>query len=191
MTLQQEFSSWLSPGTVSKSSAPSTGSKAPSTSQLAFPDPNGKPTILTFLRHCGCPFAEKTFLRLRSAASAHSNLCFLAISHSDQQSTDRWLEGVGGAGSIEIIVDDDRDIYAAWGLGVADFWHVLGPWGLWNVYKTGKEDGIWNRPTESGSRWQKSGSFAVDDKGFVRWGQPAPSADWLPDFEEAVRVLEA
>ena len=92
---------------------------------------------------------------------------------------------------MEVIVDSDREIYARWGLGVSNFWHVLNPWGMWNVYKLGKKDNIWNRPTESGTRWQTSGSFAIDKDGRVRWGQPAPSADWIPDFEEAIRAIKA
>ena len=47
----------------------------------------------------------------------------------------------------------------------------------------------WNRPTESGSRWQTSGSFAVDRNGVVRWGGPAGRADFIPDFEEAVKAV--
>ena len=46
------------------------------------------------------------------------------------------------------------------------------------------------RPTESGSRWQKSGSFVVDTNGMVRWGGAAERADWIPDFEEAVKAVE-
>ena len=47
----------------------------------------------------------------------------------------------------------------------------------------------WNRPTESGSRWQTSGSFAVDRNWVVRWGGAAERADWIPDFEEAVKAV--
>ncbi|KAI4210455.1 MAG: hypothetical protein LQ351_006681 [Letrouitia transgressa] len=190
MTLRQELSSWLSPTLITTQLAPLVGSKVPSTPNPAFPDLNGQPTIFTFLRHCGCPFAEKTFLRFRSAAFAHPNIQFIAISHSSQPSTNRWVEAVGGTGPVQVIVDPTRGAYAQWGLGVSSFWHVLNPWGLWNVYKLGKEENIWNRPTESGSRWQTSGSFAVDRKGIVRWGREAPSADWVPDFEEAVQAIE-
>ena len=46
------------------------------------------------------------------------------------------------------------------------------------------------RPTESGSRWQKSGSFAVDRNGVVIWGGAAERADWIPNFEEAVKAAK-
>lgn len=54
----------------------------------------------------------------------------------------------------------------------------------------GKREEIWNRPTESGSRWQISGSFAVDGDGRVGWGGRAKGADDVPDFGKAVKALE-
>jgi hypothetical protein len=88
-----------------------------------------------------------------------------------------------------MIVDDERNMYADWGLGVSSFWHVLNPWSLYSVYTLGKQKGVWNRPTESGTRWQISGSFAVDAEGVVRWSRPSASADEVPDFGEALRAL--
>lgn len=88
-----------------------------------------------------------------------------------------------------MIVDPDRETYARWGLGTAAWGHVLSPGGMWSVVKLGREQGKWNRPTESGSRWQTAGSWAVDGEGIVRWDGPAERADqWLEreDFEEAV-----
>lgn len=66
---------------------------------------------------------------------------------------------------------------------------MLNPWSMWEVYKLRKSEGILNRPTESGSRWQTSGSWGVDGKGVVRWGGVARAADDIADFEEGVRVL--
>ena len=85
-----------------------------------------------------------------------------------------------------MLVDDQRQTYAKWGLGVSSFWHILSPWALWSVYKTGKQDGIYNRPTESGNRWQTAGSFAVDSSGTVQWSKKASTADEIADFEEGV-----
>ena len=188
MTYQQELKSWLGPSYVPTASSPSVGSHAPAIPNI--PDAHGRPRVITFLRHCGCPFAEKTFLSLRSYASSHPNITFVAVSHSDKASTSKWLEAVGGAGKVQIVVDSERRLYGEWGLGISGFWHVLNPQGMWNVYKLGKEEGIWNRPTESGSRWQTSGTFAVDGTGIVRWGQAAPGADWIPDFEKAIMAVK-
>jgi len=90
---------------------------------------------------------------------------------------------------VQVIVDTGRVIYAQWGLGVSSAWHVLNPWSMYSVYKLGKKEGIWNMPTESGNRWQTSGSFAVDTGGVVRWAKVARSADDIPDFKEALRAL--
>ena len=193
MTFQQELGSWFAPrdGEATPES-PAIGSEAPTTSKIQL---SGAPTVITFLRHCGCPFAEKTFLNLREVARAHRTTSFIAVSHSSQTSTDTWLESLPQSGSepdnLQIVVDEGREAYTAWGLGVASFGHVLSPSGLYQVWKLGREEGIWNRPTESGSRWQTSGSFGVDGSGIVRWSRPAQSADEIPDFEEGASAAEA
>ncbi|KAJ7656359.1 hypothetical protein DFH06DRAFT_1045719 [Mycena polygramma] len=169
MTFWQELNSFRFPEAKTTQPPPQIGSKAPSSGRLPLPRPDGRPTVLTFLRHCGCPFAEKTFNALRAASSHNSEICFIAISHTDQDATDRWLNAVGGNEEVEVVVDSDRDMFAQWGLGVSSFGHVLSPAGLWGAYKLGKNEGIWNRPTESGNRWQTAGSFAVDNEGIVRW----------------------
>ncbi|KAL3428350.1 hypothetical protein PVAG01_01859 [Phlyctema vagabunda] len=135
-------------------------------------------------------FAEKTFQRLRTLAAVHHpKIDFVAISHSEQEATEKWIAAVGGKGEVQVIVDPTRELYARWGLSTSSAWHVLNPWSLYGVYRLGKEDGIWNRPTESGSRWQQAGSFAVDADDVVRWVNVAGAADEIADFEDAVLAL--
>lgn len=86
---------------------------------------------------------------------------FIAVSHSDTAATEKWLVSIEGAGLVQMLVDSDRKLYAQWGLGVSSFWHVLNPWSLWSVYTPGRNEHIWNKPTESGNRWQTAGSFGV------------------------------
>ncbi|KAF2240719.1 hypothetical protein BU26DRAFT_586724 [Trematosphaeria pertusa] len=64
------------PSNVTTTDPPSVGQEAPSSSKLAIPAADGKPTVVTFLRYCGCPFAEKTFLGLRTVASQHPDVHF-------------------------------------------------------------------------------------------------------------------
>ena len=135
--------------------------------------------------------AEKTFRDFRSTAASHPEVHFIAVSHSALAATEKWLSSVGGAGQVQMLVDSERKLYAQWGLGVSSFWHVLNPWSLWSVYRTGKQDGIWNRPTESGSRWQTAGSFGVDWQGIVQWSRKAGTADEVVDFREAVQAVLA
>lgn len=130
---------------------------------------------------------------MRQAAVQHQGaIHFIAVSHSDKPATDNWLASLPDSTQndfVNMIVDDQRKIYADWGLGVSSFWHVLNPWSLFAVYRLGKQEGIWNRPTESGTRWQTAGTFVVDGEGVVKWGKASASADEVPNFEEAVASL--
>lgn len=210
MTTKQELASWLTPPKVDVASPPAIGQQATTTSALKTPQ---QPVVIAFLRHCGCPckpqkqptknarlarpqltrpiVAEKTFLRLREAATSHPNIHFIAVSHSTPEHTATWQQDIGGTNpaNLEVVVDDQREIYGAWGLGVSSVWHVLSPWGLYDLYKLAKEEGIANRPTASGFRFQTGGAWAVDAKGKVVWGGVAAGANEIPDFAEAVEAL--
>lgn len=184
MTFQQEFQSWRSPPSIEVSTPPAPGSPAPSTGLLSFPYPTHKPVIVTFLRHCGCPFSEKTFRDLRASSSASPDIVHIAVSHSNRQHTDKWLSEIGGAGNVTVLIDEDRTTYARWGLGPSSLTHVLSLKGLIGLVKVGRSEGIWNRPTESGSRWQTSGTYAVNKEGTVVWGGPAKGAEDVPVLED-------
>jgi hypothetical protein len=56
MTYRQEYDSWWAPSKrLIISPPPKLASKAPSSPKLQFPNPDAKSTVVTFLRHCGCP----------------------------------------------------------------------------------------------------------------------------------------
>ncbi|KAK5131029.1 hypothetical protein LTR08_001379 [Meristemomyces frigidus] len=192
MTFQQELSSWFSTSAPVGVQVPAIDSKAPETTLSLH---SGEPTVIAFLRHCGCPFAEKTFLNLREVAKSHKDIDFVAVSHSSEDATNTWLRSLPQAGSepsnLRVVIDEKVEIYGAWGLGSSSYTHVLSPWSMYEVWRLGREQGIWNRPTESGSRWQTSGYFAVDADGVVRWGGAGKRADDIPEFEEAVRAVDA
>ncbi|CZT19965.1 uncharacterized protein RCC_05822 [Ramularia collo-cygni] len=191
MTITSEFYSWLTPSNPETAEPPKIGQPAPITPLITL-EPN-KRTIITFLRHCGCPFAEKTFIRIREAAKIHRDIDFIAVSHSAEKDTQTWLSSLPQHGSepgnLRIIVDSEKEAYSAWGLGVSGWAHILDPRALSSVYTLSKE-GISNRPTESGSRWQTAGSFAVSEDGMIKWGGPARRSDDIADFDEAVQALE-
>ncbi|KAF4984379.1 hypothetical protein FZEAL_423 [Fusarium zealandicum] len=183
----QELESWKTP--VAKDVAPRVeiGAKAPSSTELHLPD--GKPTLVVFLRHCGCPFAEKTFKALAALSDANRDVHCIAVSHSSAEATDNWLPQVGGTWAVDVIVDEGRELYAKWGLGISSTWHAVNPMTMWSVFSLGKNEGIWNRPTESGSRWQTGGAFAVDRDGTIRWAHIEATADDMPDLQAAVTAL--
>jgi len=122
---------------------PQVGGRAPQSEQIRFPA--AKPTVILFLRHCGCPFAEKAFRTLTSLSATHPNLHFLAVSHSSPSDTDAWVIDVGGEWEADVIVDESRLLYAQWGLGTTSTWYAYKPWALWNTYKLGVAEGIWGR----------------------------------------------
>ncbi|KAL2202008.1 hypothetical protein CC79DRAFT_164325 [Sarocladium strictum] len=186
-SFKQELNTLRTPAQKDVASPVQISSRAPSSPILPLPD--GRPTLVVFLRHCGCPFAEKTFKALTALSSAYPSLHCVAVSHSSQEATDRWVPQVGGAWNVDVIVDEDRDLYAKWGLGVSSIWHMASPWVLYSVYRLGQTEGIWNKPAESGSRWQISGAFAVDRSGIVRYAHVDRAADNVPKLDEAVKAL--
>lgn len=88
-----------------------------------------------------------------------------------------------------MIVDEERDVYAAWGLGLSSYWYAMNPLAVYNAVQLGKQEGIWNRTVESGSRWQTSGAFAVDRNNVVKWVSVARSSSDVPDLRAALRAL--
>jgi hypothetical protein len=54
MSWQTELKSWMFPTVHPTTEPPRVGQKAPQTEKLKVQQ-DGKPTIVTFLRHCGCP----------------------------------------------------------------------------------------------------------------------------------------
>ncbi|KAG6042010.1 hypothetical protein E4U41_007106 [Claviceps citrina] len=184
-----ELESFKTPEAKSVAELPVVGAKAPSAAKLPLPD--GRKSIILFLRHCGCPFAEKTFKCLTAVSDAHKEdgIHCVAVSHSSRDATERWIPQVGGAWQTDVVIDRERDLYADWGLGLSSTWHAFNPLSLYSVYRLGAEEGIWNRATESGSRWQKSGAFAVGGDGTTssfscmrrnqsRTRHETPSARW-------------
>ncbi|KAI1755706.1 hypothetical protein F4782DRAFT_486584 [Xylaria castorea] len=94
--------------------------------QLAFG--SGRPVIVLFLRCVGCAFAQKSFLALRTLASKkQGSLRCVAVSHSSAAATRRWVDMLGGAWNVEVVIDEDRAIYAAWGLGLGSVWYMFNP----------------------------------------------------------------
>lgn len=130
--------------------------------------------------------AEKTFKTLAAISEEHQDIQCIAVSHSSAEATERWIPQVGGTWNVQVIVDEERDLYALWGLGTSSTWYALAPTVLWSAYKLGTTEGIWNRPAESGSKWQTGGAFAVDRLGYVTWSHPSRSADDMPDIGKAL-----
>ncbi|KAK7985169.1 hypothetical protein PG988_002791 [Apiospora saccharicola] len=72
--------------------------------------------------------AQKSFLALRTLANRHQGkITCVAISHSSRDATRKWMDLLGGAWNVEVLIDEDRAIYAAWGLGLGSVWYMFNP----------------------------------------------------------------
>ena len=181
--LAQELRTFRRPDRV-EVSPPAVGAHAPPTSLYRNKD---LPVVIGFLRHCGCPFAEKTLEALRSLAEKFRDVRFTAVSHADEKETNAWVAEVGGAGHVHVVCDPARHEYNAWGVGISDLSHFLGGSALLSVIEL-LPQGIKNR-APAGSRWQMAGTFAADRTNIVRFVHLPLHAGDLPDFERAVGTI--
>ncbi|KAI9043968.1 uncharacterized protein KD926_002347 [Aspergillus affinis] len=199
MSFWQELASWKTPTTGQIADPPKVGAQAPNHPALALPTEDKKPAIVIFLRHCGCPFAEKAYRDLNDhPAVQNGSVVGIAVSHSSKEATEAWQEALvtdqtqplrrSEQNPIRLVVDEEREVYAAWGLGVSSTWHILSPSTIASVVSLGRSEGIWNRPTESGSRWQTAGDFAVDGEGVVSWAHVYQGAGDVGNTDEAVKA---
>ncbi|KIE00715.1 Thioredoxin-like fold protein, partial [Metarhizium majus ARSEF 297] len=121
---------WLSPPPppIQVSRVPRIGEPAPRDRHGKLATGCGRRVLVVFLRCVGCAFAQKTFINLRTLANRHSQtVTCVAVSHASEPATRKWIDLLGGAWNVQVVIDEDRAIYAAWGLGVANVWHLFNP----------------------------------------------------------------
>lgn len=146
-----------------------------------------RPALVAFLRHTGCPFAESTARMLREAAAAEPGIQFVAVSHAPTAATARWRDAVGGLDGVRLLIDDQRVHYATWGLGRTGLGHFAGRRSLAEVARLART-GIRNRHPD-GTRWQRAGTFALDEDAIVRWRHVPEHAGDVPDLREAIAAV--
>ncbi|KAK2058059.1 hypothetical protein LY76DRAFT_72969 [Colletotrichum caudatum] len=121
---------WFSPPPppVPVAEVPKIGDLAPLDRDRKLEFGRGRPVLVVFLRCVGCAFAQKTFLALRALANKHAGtLTCIAVSHSSSAATQKWVDMLGGAWNVQVVIDEDRAVYAAWGLGLGSVWYVFNP----------------------------------------------------------------
>lgn len=175
---------FLPPRRVAVARAPRVGDAAPPLPGAV----DGRPAVIAFLRHVGCPFAEATLRALGERGRRTPEVHFVAVSHAPDAATERWRAAVGDrAGAVEMVIDERRGLYGAWGLGTSSLAHFLGPRSLGSVGRLARA-GIRNRHPV-GTRWQLAGTFAVDGEGVVRFVHRPGHAGDLPDLDAVVASL--
>jgi len=147
----------------------------------------GRPAVVAFLRHVGCPFAEATVRDMVSLAASRPSIDFIAVTHSREDRSRRWCDAFGGAGGVQLVPDPDRVRYAAWGVALSDRKHFAGPDSLAELRRL-LDQGIHNR-WASGNRWQGAATFAIDPAGILRWRHFPRHAGDLPPLGDAVTAL--
>lgn len=127
---------------------------------------------------------------MRSLANRYTGIHFIAISHCTPEATQQWTKVLGGAWNVDVVVDQTRELYAAWGLGISNWGHLLNPRNGYNQVMLGKTEGVWGQKVgEGGCRWQTGGAYAIDERGTVKWGGPMASVDEHVVLEDAVKAL--
>ncbi|KAL5093951.1 hypothetical protein Trisim1_009425 [Trichoderma cf. simile WF8] len=130
-SLPLKVTPWLSPPPppVKLAPVPRIGQVAPLDRQRRLQLGGRTKCLVVFLRCVGCAFAQKTFLKLRAIANRHAgSITCIAVSHSSERATYKWIDLLGGSWNVQIVIDQERSIYAAWGLGTANsIWYVLSP----------------------------------------------------------------
>jgi hypothetical protein len=164
---------------------PTAGTPAPPLD--GAPPALGRPRIVAFLRHVGCPFAELTMKTLDAASVRHPEVQFLAVSQGTPAATRRWCTELQMGYGVTVVDDPTRAVFAAWGLGLTSLRHFLGLRSVGRAVSLATR-GIRNRHP-SGNRWQQAGTFGVDAAGVVRWTHLPEHAGDLPDVEAAVEVI--
>ncbi|RDA95406.1 hypothetical protein CP533_3432 [Ophiocordyceps camponoti-saundersi (nom. inval.)] len=121
---------WITPAPppIPVARLPQVGDVAPRDRDNKLELGGGRRVLVVFMRCAGCAFAQKTFLNLRTLANRYSqSLTCIAVSHSSPPATRKWIDLLGGAWNVRIVIDQDRALYAAWGLGLATYWQLFNP----------------------------------------------------------------
>lgn len=91
---------------------------------------------------------------------------------------------------MTIVIDEEREIYANWGLGISNSWHLISPAVGLAARRLGTEEGIWGREVDpTGNRWQVGGSWATDLMGTIKWGAASTSAADIPNLQAACNAV--
>ncbi|CAO1623838.1 unnamed protein product [Parajaminaea phylloscopi] len=146
-------------------------------------------TIVAFVRHCGCPFAEKEVRLLGEVRKKYddSQVQIVIVQHSSKEETLKWWNNIGEPiKDATILIDPEREIYSAFGIGVLG-WGGLFSMNLLTQLQDLRKEGIVNTKTGGGSwRWSTSGGLAIDQRGIVKWSKEAQSAEQMCPYDTEV-----
>ena len=131
-------------------------------------------SLLVFVRHTGCPFAERDIKRARAWAAENPEVQVIVVTHGDEGLRDTWVADIGGAEGLTLYHDPERCLYGQAGLGFSAASHFMGFPSLLGVMRLWRE-GTRNR-SASGTRWQRAGVLPLKD-GKLVWRNIPESAE--------------
>lgn len=177
-------------------SFPSLGAAAPSAlGPISFSTLH-QPALVAFVRHCGCPFAEKEVRMLGEVAAEHTGIHVVIVQHSPEEQTRAWFERIGGHDMfpddkrVTLVADPGRELYAAWGVGQLGWTNLVNPEVARTLHKQKLEEGLDITKSDwYGYRWQNSAGFAVDTEGKITWRKLARESSDVCDYREAADSL--
>lgn len=73
---------------------PTIGSQAPQPPKLGLSNYSAD-TLIAFVRHCGCPFAESEVKQLAKVANEVSSLRIVIVAMSEEAGAKEWFAAVG------------------------------------------------------------------------------------------------
>ena len=148
---------------------------------------HGQYSLIVFLRHTGCPFAEAMLKDLSELADEHAELHCVAVCHGEHDITQAWINQFELSPELNIYFDDNRELYGKWGLGYSNIFHLANPKMLYSLISL-LPQGIHNRDA-SGTRWQPHASFLVCPDQTVQWVHYPQHAGDLPDLHDAANAI--
>jgi peroxiredoxin len=117
--------------------------------------------VLVFLRHCGCIFAKEQVSDLRF----HPNLNIAFVSMGNLEQTRDFRERSRSPHSM--IVDPDRELYRAFGLGRGEGKQLFSPKTFARGFGATLRGHWVGKPV--GDPWQMPGVFLIEPDGTVSW----------------------
>ncbi|PRP76379.1 hypothetical protein PROFUN_15280 [Planoprotostelium fungivorum] len=163
--------------------------------------------IIVFVRHVGCPFAEKSLLDVQNAARRHPKVQFTVVTHASPevfihhgtwwsnagQITRGWVKAISGddkgLDNLKFESDEERRLWARWGIQDHRLYELLTPTSITELITLGKE-GITNRRTQSASRYARAAAFAVDHERSILWSWQGDNVSDVPNLEDAVEAYK-
>ena len=90
---------------------------------------------------------------------------------------------------LDVVIDERREVYAAFGLGRGSVIQVWGPRAWWAYARLLRQGRRFQRPTED--TLQLGGDFVIDSQGRVRYARRGRDSTDRPSIDELVAVVEA